>query len=72
MYLYLAASIGIGNLFTFLINSFIADREFFKGANYYWTFIVFMFVASVIFAVFAAFYKGRTYTQDEETERVSA
>jgi POT family proton-dependent oligopeptide transporter len=72
MSLYLAASIGIGNLITFLINQLITDREFFKGANYYWTFIVFMFVASVIFAVVAAFYKGRTYTQDEGTEVASA
>jgi POT family proton-dependent oligopeptide transporter len=65
MSLYLAASIGLGNLLTFIINNLIKDREFFKGPNYYWTFIIFMFVSSIIFAIFAVFYKGKTYTQDE-------
>jgi POT family proton-dependent oligopeptide transporter len=68
MSLYLAASIGVGNLLTFIINTLIKDSKLFKGPNYYWTFIVFMFVASVVFAVFAAFYKGKTYMQDEANQ----
>jgi proton-dependent oligopeptide transporter, POT family len=72
MSLYLAASIGIGDLLTFIINQSITGRPFFKGPNYYWTFIVFMVVASVIFAVVAAFYKGKTYTQDEGAETASS
>jgi POT family proton-dependent oligopeptide transporter len=69
MSLYLAASIGIGDLWTFIINQLITGREFFKGANYYWTFIVVMFIASVVFAVVAAFYKGKIYTQDDVTDK---
>jgi POT family proton-dependent oligopeptide transporter len=65
MSLYLAASIGLGNFITFLLNQFTKYFNLTEGPSYYWVFIIYMFVAAVIFAVFSAFYKGKTYTQDD-------
>jgi POT family proton-dependent oligopeptide transporter len=80
MSLYLAASIGLGNLFTSLINQLISPGtflnnslikylhikiDFSEGPGYYWVFIIYMFIVAVIFAIFAAFYKGKTYSQDD-------
>ena len=68
MSLYLAASIGLGNLFTFLINQGIKYFNLTEGPSYYWVFVIYMFIAAIIFTIFSIFYKGKTYSQEQVPE----
>ena len=64
---YLGAA-SLGNVFTAAVNFFIQNPDGtvkLKGANYFFFFVIVMFVTSVLFACFARFYQGRTYVQDE-------
>jgi len=63
---YLGA-VSLGNLFTAGVNFLVV---WWRGttkltANYFFFFVVVMVIASLLFAFFARFYKGRTYIQDE-------
>ncbi len=61
----------VGNMFTAQINALMNTDDgkqavlTLDGADYYWFFTAVMLVASVAYVVFAAFYKGQTYMQDE-------
>jgi proton-dependent oligopeptide transporter, POT family len=58
----------LGNVFTFLVNVFIQNRDGsvkLKGANYFLFFVAVMLVTSVLFVFFARFYQGRAYIQEE-------
>jgi POT family proton-dependent oligopeptide transporter len=64
-------SIASGNLFTFAVNYFIQNRDKttkLNGPDYYWFFSGLMFVASVLFCVYATFYREKTYIQGEAGE----
>lgn len=67
MGLYLLSN-AIGNLFTSCVNFFIANPDGtskLPGASYYWFFAALMLVTSLLFCVYAAFYKEKTYIQDD-------
>ena len=70
--------VSLGNLFTAQVNSLMdaADGEepalVLDGADYYWFFMTVMLGASIVYVVFAMFYKGRTFLQDEVDEAVEA
>jgi proton-dependent oligopeptide transporter, POT family len=63
---YLGA-VALGNLFTavvnFLIPRFLGTTTI--NANYFFFFVIVMLVASLLFAFFARYYKGKTYIQEE-------
>jgi POT family proton-dependent oligopeptide transporter len=64
---YLGA-VSLGNVFTATVNFFIQNPDGtvkLKGANYFFFFVIVMFVTALLFVCFARFYKGRTYIQDE-------
>jgi len=64
---YLGAA-SLGNVFTAAVNFFIQNPDGtvkLKGANYFYFFVMVMLVTSVLFLVFARFYQGKTYVQDE-------
>jgi proton-dependent oligopeptide transporter, POT family len=61
-------SISMGNAFTAGVNFFIQNPDGtikLKGADYYWFFTILMFLTSIIFCVYAAFYREKSYIQDE-------
>ncbi|MEN6458725.1 MAG: POT family MFS transporter [Thermoguttaceae bacterium] len=56
-----------GNVFTALVNRFIRNENGtikLPGASYYGFFAGLMFVAAVLFCVYACFYREKTYIQD--------
>jgi POT family proton-dependent oligopeptide transporter len=61
----------VGNLFTAIVNLFMrfiqnADGSSkLAGANYYWFFTLLMLGTTVIFSVYASFYREKTYIQDD-------
>lgn len=67
MSLYLV-SVALGNLFTALVNRFIQNEDGtskLSGPNYYWFFTACIAVTAILFLFVAAFYKGKTYVQEE-------
>lgn len=61
--------ITLGNLFTALVNVVIQRDDgtvWLEGDDYYWFFSGIMLVTAAVFAVFARFYKGRTFIQGRE------
>jgi POT family proton-dependent oligopeptide transporter len=61
-------SITLGNAFTAFVNAFIQNEDGtnkLPGASYYWFFVKVMIVTAVLFVFVAAFYKEKTYIQDE-------
>ena len=70
MGLYLLSS-AVGNLFTACVNFFIQNPDGtsrLPGASYYWFFAGLMLVTSLLFCVYAAFYKEKSYIQDGAVE----
>lgn len=70
MGLYLLSS-AVGNLFTSCVNFFIENHDGtskLPGASYYWFFAALMFITSLLFCVYAMFYQGKTYIQDEAAQ----
>jgi POT family proton-dependent oligopeptide transporter len=64
---YLGA-VAIGNVFTAGVNFLIQNPDGtvkLKGASYFFFFAAVMFATALLFIVFARFYRGRTYIQDE-------
>jgi POT family proton-dependent oligopeptide transporter len=69
MGLYLLSS-AVGNFFTACVNAFIQNEDGsskLPGADYYWFFAGLMFVTSILFCVYAMFYQGKTYIQDDSS-----
>ncbi len=67
MSLYLAA-IALGNLFTAQVNHFIQNPDGtarLAGANYYLFFTAVMVGTTILFAIVAPFYRGKTYLQTD-------
>ncbi len=63
-------TVSMGNLFTAGVNYFIRNADGSVKMNdqqYFLFFAALMFVAAVVFVVFAMFYRGRTYLQSQET-----
>jgi POT family proton-dependent oligopeptide transporter len=61
-------SVTIGNLFTACVNFFIMNPDGtskLPGASYYWFFAGLMFLASLLFCVYAALYREKTNIQDD-------
>ncbi|MHC4757232.1 MAG: POT-type proton-dependent oligopeptide transporter [Planctomycetota bacterium] len=62
-------SISLGNAFAALVNKLIQNPDGtskLPGASYFWFFVTVMLVTAVLFVFVAAFYKEKTYIQDEE------
>ena len=62
-------TVSMGNLFTAGVNHVIQNPDGsskLDDQHYYIFFAALMFVAALIFVVFACFYKGRTYLQSQE------
>ena len=60
-------TVTLGNVFTAVVNHFIADGTLdLHGANYYWFFTSAMFIAAVLFVGATLLYRGRTYVQGDE------
>jgi POT family proton-dependent oligopeptide transporter len=60
-------SMALGNFFTASVNFFIQNPDGtskLTGASYYWFFTALMLATSVLFSVYAAFYREKTYIQD--------
>jgi POT family proton-dependent oligopeptide transporter len=67
MGLYLLSS-AVGNLFTACVNFVIKNPDGtsrLPGASYYWFFAGLMLATSLLFCLYAAFYREKTYIQDE-------
>jgi proton-dependent oligopeptide transporter, POT family len=67
MCLYLLA-VSAGNLLTALVNRFTMDdfgNSTLVGADYYWFFTKLMLVATAVYVGVAAFYRPKTYLQQE-------
>jgi POT family proton-dependent oligopeptide transporter len=58
-------SITLGNIFAAMVNLYIERTGGLEGASYYWFFVKVMLVTAVLFVFVAAFYKEKTYIQDE-------
>ena len=61
-------SITLGNAFTAAVNFFIQKPDGsskLTGPDYYWFFTVLMLVTTLLYCVYAAFYREKTYIQDE-------
>jgi POT family proton-dependent oligopeptide transporter len=61
----------LGNVFTAAVNYFIQESDgsvILKGADYYWFFAGMMFITTVLFCLYASFYKEKTYIQDGKEE----
>jgi POT family proton-dependent oligopeptide transporter len=61
-------SYAVGNLFTAAVNWLIQNEDGSRklpGASYYWFFTVLMFVTTLLFCVYASFYREKTYIQDD-------
>jgi POT family proton-dependent oligopeptide transporter len=76
MGLYLLFSIALGNFFAAQVNGFIERREaaghpVLQGATYFWFFTGAMLTMAVVFAIYAQFYRGRTYIQGEDEPAVA-
>ncbi len=57
----------VGNLFTSCVNFFIENPDGsskLPGSSYYWFFSGLMLATAVLFCVYAAFYREKTYIQD--------
>ncbi len=70
MGLYLLSD-AVGNLFTSCVNFFIENPDGtskLPGASYYWFFTGLMLATTLLFCVYAAFYREKTYIQDEGQE----
>ena len=70
MGLYLLSS-AIGNFFTACVNFFIKNPDGtckLPGADYYWFFTGLMLTTTVLFCIYAAFYREKTYIQDGEPD----
>ena len=68
MALYLA-SVGLGNLFTSLVNRVIANEDGsskLPGASYYWFFTAAMLLTAIGFLFFVRSYRGKTYIQGDD------
>jgi len=66
MGLYLLSN-AVGNLFTAWVNFFITKADGsnrLPGASYYWFFAGLMLATSLLFCLYAAFYREKTYIQD--------
>jgi proton-dependent oligopeptide transporter, POT family len=66
MGLYLLSN-AVGNLFTACVNLFIKNPDGtnkLPGASYYWFFTGLMLATTVLFCIYAAFYREKTYIQD--------
>jgi POT family proton-dependent oligopeptide transporter len=66
MGLYLLSN-AVGNLFTAAVNFFITNADGsnkLPGADYYWFFAGLMLATSLLFCLYAAFYREKTYIQD--------
>jgi POT family proton-dependent oligopeptide transporter len=48
-----------------MVNLYIERTGGLEGASYYWFFVKVMLVTAVLFVFVAAFYKEKTYIQDE-------
>ncbi|MBL8826020.1 MAG: POT family MFS transporter [Planctomycetaceae bacterium] len=60
-------SVAFANLFVALVNKYIkgADgQSLLEGSRYYLFFTAIMLVASILFVIYASFYRGQTYIQD--------
>jgi proton-dependent oligopeptide transporter, POT family len=61
-------SIALGNAFTAGVNFCIENRDGtskLPGASYYWFFAGLMLATTLLFCVYAAFYREKTYIQDD-------
>jgi POT family proton-dependent oligopeptide transporter len=70
MGLYLLFAISFGNLFASQVNRYIANqkeagRSILEGADYFWFFTAAMLVMSVVFSIYAMFYRGQSFIQGE-------
>jgi POT family proton-dependent oligopeptide transporter len=68
-------TVSMGNLFTAGVNSFIlnADKSTKMSDYYYYLFFAgLMFVTTVIFAVVASYYRGKTYIQGDDNDKAEA
>ncbi len=64
-------SVTLGNVFTALVNRLSADAQgnsILVGAEYYWFFTWVMAGAALLFVLYAAFYRERTYLQEESPQ----
>ena len=62
-------SISLGNLFTSAVNFFIQDAggaDLLAGADYFIFFTVLMLVTALLYTVFARFYQGSTWLQQQQ------
>ena len=62
-------SVSAGNFFVSKVNTYIKSSggdSGLEGANYYLFFSGVMLAAAVLFVVYASFYRGQTYIQDEQ------
>jgi POT family proton-dependent oligopeptide transporter len=67
-------SIALGNVFTAGVNFFIQNPDGslkLAGANYFFFFVMVMFVTAVLFLFVSRFYRGKTYIQDEAENRAA-
>jgi POT family proton-dependent oligopeptide transporter len=66
--------ISLGNFYVAGVNMFMdasrdeAGNTPLDGANYYWFFSGLMIVTTIIYVIYAQFYKGKTYIQGEDEE----
>jgi POT family proton-dependent oligopeptide transporter len=61
-------SVAFANLFVALVNNYIkgeGGKSMLEGSSYYLFFTGIMLVASILFVIYASFYRGQTYIQDE-------
>ena len=61
-------SIAVGNLFTACVNFVIENPDGtskLPGASYYWFFAGLMLATALLFCVYAAFYREKSYIQDD-------
>lgn len=70
--------VSLGNLFTSGVNFILGAMKgedgttALDGANYYWFFAGLMAATTVVFVVFAQFYRGETYIQGEDKDVAGA
>jgi POT family proton-dependent oligopeptide transporter len=68
MFTYLGA-ISLGNAFDAIVNYVIQNPDHtakLSGAPYFYFFVKVMLATAVLFVIVSPFYRGKTYTQDEE------
>ena len=61
-------AVALGSWFTARVNSFTMDAEgnsTLEGPEYWWFFTKLMFAASIVFVIYALFYKEKSYLQKE-------